>query len=366
LASSYQACSTCGGIAHDFNNLLTGIIGVVESLADRLSPDLRQAVQRGAGLTRQLLAFSRQQPLARVVLDLNALLRDTSRMLTRLIGESITLSLEPSATPLFVRCDRTQVEQLLVNLAVNARDAMPDGGRLVFALEEVQIQDNARQEHPDARPGRFAKLSVRDTGEGMDEATLSRIFEPFFTTKPIGAGTGLGLSMVHGIVSKAGGFIQVRSQPGQGAQFQVHLPLVADEVEASVPTPGARRGGPETVLLVEDEELVMRVTRQLLQRLGYRVETAARGDDALAMLEAGMTLDLLLTDVRLPGMDGHQLYQKAVRLRAGLPVVFMSGYTDNVLAERGLEEAGAAFLQKPFSHDELAAKVRAALDAGKR
>jgi len=233
LASSYQACSTCGGIAHDFNNLLTGIIGVVESLADRLSPDdpssqdvddLRQAVQRGAGLTRQLLAFSRQQPLARVVLDLNALLRDTSRMLTRLIGESITLSLEPSATPLFVRCDRTQVEQLLVNLAVNARDAMPDGGRLVFALEEVQIQDNARQEHPDARPGRFAKLSVRDTGEGMDEATLSRIFEPFFTTKPIGAGTGLGLSMVHGIVSKAGVSSKCVRSRGKAHSFRFIYP----------------------------------------------------------------------------------------------------------------------------------------------
>lgn len=363
-----------GGIAHDFNNLLTGIAGVVEALADRFEPDdpssqdvddLRQAVQRGTGLTRQLLAFSRQLPVERVVLELNGLLEDTSRMLTRLIGESIELSLLRSPKPLFVRCDRTQLEQLLLNLAVNARDAMPAGGRLLFALEEVQIQDSARREHPDARPGRFAKLMVSDTGQGMDEATLSRIFEPFFTTKPIGAGTGLGLSMVHGIVGKAGGFIQVRTELSKGAHFDVYLPLVDAEAEAPALQSVVRRGGPETVLLVEDEGLVLRVTQQLLQKLGYRVETAARGDDALAMVQAGVRFDLLLTDVRLPGMDGHKLYQAAARLRRGLPVVFMSGYTDNVLAERGVGEAGAAFLQKPFSHDELAAKVRAALDAAK-
>jgi two-component system, cell cycle sensor histidine kinase and response regulator CckA len=361
-----------GGIAHDFNNLLTGIGGVVELLRLRLPKDdpnlpdvldLRQAVDRGAGLTRQLLAFSRQQPIAPTVLNLNELLDETSRMLRRLIGEDIELLLLPAAEELCVRADRTQLEQVLLNLAVNARDAMPGGGQLRLELSRAQIDAHGRRQHPDARPGHFARLRVSDTGLGMDEPTLSRIFEPFFTTKPIGAGTGLGLSMVHGIVSKAGGFVEVKSERGKGASFDVWLPLAHERQVVAEAAPALRRGGRETVLLVEDEEMVLRFTSQLLTRLGYEVLTASRAEEALALIEAGERFDLLLTDVLLPGIDGLELFRRVAARRGAFPVVFMSGYTDNVLAEKGVAEAGAAFLQKPFSHDELAAKVRAALDA---
>ncbi len=360
-----------GGIAHDFNNLLTGIGGVVELLAARLPVadpnwddvrDLRAAVQRGAGLTRQLLAFSRQQPITPTVVNLGGLVDETARMLRRLIGESIELQLVPPRDELCVRADPSQLEQVLLNLALNARDAMPSGGSLRLELERAKIEAHEHR-HPDAHPGDFALLRVTDSGTGMDQPTLARIFEPFFTTKPIGAGTGLGLSMVHGIVSKAGGFVQVVSSPGRGAIFEVWLPL-SQSVEPPPPPPSLpRRGGRETVLLVEDEELVLRFTKQLLGRLGYEVITAARGDEALALIEGGARFDVLLTDVLLPGMDGYELYRSATALRGSLPVVFMSGYTDDVLAEKGVAQAGAAFLQKPFSHDELAAKVRAAIDA---
>jgi PAS domain S-box-containing protein len=361
-----------GGIAHDFNNLLTGIGGVVELLRLRLAPDdpnlkdvadLRGAVERGAGLTRQLLAFSRQQPIAPTVLNLNQLLEETSRMLRRLIGEDIELALLLAGEELCVRADRTQLEQVLLNLVVNARDAMPGGGGLRLELCRARVDDRARQQHPDARPGEFARLRVADSGLGMDEATLARIFEPFFTTKPIGAGTGLGLSMVHGIVSKAGGFIQVESELGRGATFDVWLPLANERQAPPEAATVARRGGRETVLIVEDEELVLRFTTQLLRNLGYEVLGAANAEEALAHLEAGKTFDLLLTDVLLPGIDGLELFRRVKARRGQFPVVFMSGYTDNLLAEKGLDETGAAFLQKPFSHDELAAKVRAALDA---
>jgi two-component system, cell cycle sensor histidine kinase and response regulator CckA len=361
-----------GGIAHDFNNLLTGIGGVVELLRLRLPADdpnlgdvldLRQAVERGAGLTRQLLAFSRQQPIAPTTLNLNDLLVDTSRMLRRLIGEDIELVLAPAPETLCVHADRTQLEQVLLNLAVNARDAMAGGGQLRLELSRVRIEPPASQEHPDARPGDFARLRAVDTGLGMDEATISRIFEPFFTTKPIGAGTGLGLSMVHGIVSKAGGFVQVKSEPGAGATFDVWLPLVDERRETPEAAAEPRRGGRETVLVVEDEELVLRFTTQLLKKLGYEVIGAARAEAALACVAGGEHFDVLLTDVLLPGMDGLELFRRIKSARGPFPVVFMSGYTDNLLAEKGLEETGAAFLQKPFSHAELAAKVRAVLDA---
>jgi len=361
-----------GGIAHDFNNLLTGIGGVVELLRLRLAEDdpnlpdvmdLQQAVARGAGLTRQLLAFSRQQPIAPTVLNLNVLLEDTSRMLRRLIGEDIELLLVPAPQDLCVRADRTQLEQVLLNLAVNARDAMPSGGRLRLELAPARVDARAPRPHPDARPGEFARLQVSDTGVGMDAGTLSRIFEPFFTTKAIGAGTGLGLSMVHGIVSKAGGFIQVASQPGAGASFDIWLPLAQEPAAVAETASEVRRGGREAVLLVEDEDMVLRFTGQLLRKLGYEVLPAACAEDALAAVKKGVHFDLLLTDVLLPGIDGLELFRRLVAQRGNFPVVFMSGYTDNVLAEKGLQETGAAFLQKPFSHGELASKVRAALDA---
>jgi CheY-like chemotaxis protein len=325
--------------------------------------DLRHAVERGAGLTRQLLAFSRQQPILPTVLDLNTLLEETSRLLRRLMSDDIELVLVPSTADVTVRADRTQLEQVLLNLAVNARDAMVSGGQLRFELSRAHIDALARHQYPDARPGNYARLTVTDTGMGMDEATVARVFEPFFTTKPIGAGTGLGLSMVHGIVNKAGGFVQVSSQLGLGATFEVWLPLVSERAPIIATDAPPPRGGGETVLLVEDEELVLRFTAQLLRRLGYEVLTAARGDDALALVQSGAKFDLLLTDVLLPGLDGPELFRRAAALRGAFPVVFMSGYTDNLLAEKGVAEAGAAFLQKPFNHEELAAKVRTTLEA---
>jgi two-component system, cell cycle sensor histidine kinase and response regulator CckA len=359
-----------GGIAHDFNNLLTGISGIAEMLALRLGdhaalPDvleLRQAVQRGAALTRQLLAFSRQQPIAPTVLSVGALLEGTSRMLRRLIGPNIELTLSVPQEDLCVLADANQLEQVLMNLAVNARDAMVGGGRLVIELSRATVGEGGHAYEPAARPGPYALISMMDTGAGMDEATLARIFEPFFTTKPLGAGTGLGLAMVHGIISKAGGFVTVSSRPGAGATFEAWLPLAVSQRPEPHPRSQAERGGSETVLVVDDDELVLRVTSELLRQLGYRVLTAARAEDALSSLVAGASFDLLLTDVRLPGMNGPELFRRMSALRGALPVIFMSGYADNILAGSDMPQAGAVFLAKPFRQVELAAKVRAALD----
>jgi len=357
-----------GGIAHDFNNLLTGIGGIAELLTRKLQPgdpdlqDLKDAVKRGAGLTRQLLTFSRRQPIEPTELDLNVVLEDNSRMLRRLIGAEIELGFEKTENPLFVRSDRTQIEQIIINLALNARDAMPGGGQLMIAIAPVEIAEDARRDNPDARPGSHARITVRDSGDGMTEAVISRIFEPFFTTKPIGSGTGLGLSLVYGIVQQNGGFVQVTSAPGQGSTFQIHLPLcrpgVATPPDHTIPA----QGGDETIFLVEDNDMVLRVTRRMLETLGYKVCVAERGDEAMRLIESGLPFDLLLTDIRLPSIDGHALYRGAAKLRPNLPVVFTSGYTADLLVDEGITDAGAVFLQKPYSHDELARKVRAALE----
>ena len=360
-----------GGIAHDFNNLLTGISGVADLLSMRLPPgdpmesdvaDLQAAVQRGAGLTRQLLAFSRQQLVAPTVIDLNELLAEATSMLRRLIGENIDVRLQPASTPAPVRCDRSQLEQVILNLAVNARDAMPSGGRLFIELCDVDVDAVYCQQQPDALPGRFVRLAVTDTGCGMDAATLSRIFEPFFTTKPIGIGTGLGLATVYGVVRQSGGFIHVYSEPGHGTTFKLYFPAASAAPEEPQAAPEVSPRGSETILLVEDEELVQRLARGVLERLGYTVLTARRGDDALRLVEAGAAFDLLLTDVILPGLDGPNLYGRAKALKPELKVVFMSGYTDNLLEEKGLGAAKGRFLQKPFVPATLARLVRSALD----
>jgi CheY-like chemotaxis protein len=264
---------------------------------------------------------------------------------------------------LAIRGDRTQIEQVLINLALNARDAMPRGGRLRFSVAPAEIDAEASREHPDVRPGSYVRLGVQDSGVGMDATTLSRIFEPFFTTKPIGAGTGLGLALVHGIVYQNGGFIQVQSAPDQGSTFDVYLPRCEPEGASAESPRGTRRSGNETILLVEDDDMAMRLTRRSLELLGYTVECAERGDRALHMIESGLKFDLLLTDILLPGLDGHSLYQQATRLRPGLAAVLMSGHTAEVFSSQKLDASGAAFLQKPFSRDELADKLRAALDA---
>jgi len=357
-----------GGIAHDFNNLLACVGGVAEMIARRAHPDdptlhdvtdLREAVTRGAGLTRQLLTFGRQQPVVPSLLDLNLVVDEVARLLRRLVGGAIELQVVTGREPLWVLADRSQLEQVLMNLTVNARDAMPGGGRLTFELSEIMLDAPAVAEHPDVQPGRFVQLVARDDGPGMEAAVLARIFEPFFTTKAVGRGTGLGLATVYGIVRGSGGFIQVRSAPGQGTCFEIRLPRVDAASFEAAPPPLAPAGGSEAVPVVGDEGLVRRLTQQMLEVLGYRVVVAPRGDEALAMIEAGQAFDLLLTDVRMPGLDGHQLQQRAAVLRPGLPVVVMSGYADSV---HGAGE-GPRFLPKPFSLDALAAAVRGALDA---
>jgi len=360
-----------GGIAHDFNNLLMGIGGVAELLAERFGPtdpatrdlqDLQDAVARGAGLTRQLLTFSRQQTVAPAVLELGLVVSDATRLLRRLLGGSIDLQFVAPTQPLLVQCDRTQLEQVLMNLAVNARDAMPKGGRLTIELSTVTVDEAVNREHPEVRPGQFARLVVADQGHGMDAATLARIFEPFFTTKPMGAGTGLGLSVVYGIVRKSGGFIELTSEPGRGTTFAVHLPIATGEAVPAPSRMSSRPRGTETILLVEDEDVVLRFVQRLLEALGYRVLTAPRGDTALAMIEAGARFDLLLSDVLLPGIDGHQLGARLAQLRPGLPMVLMSGYSDKVLDVNSPAQGEASFLQKPFTHEVLATTVREALD----
>lgn len=358
------------GIAHDFNNLLTSISGIVELVTDELAGEeslrevieLGEAVKRGAALTKQLLAFSRQQATSPVVLDVNELIENSARTLQRLIKADVELVVGPPVPELAVRADPHQLEQVLINLAMNACDAMPEAGRLTLSFAQASLRVGSRLEHPDARPGDYVCISVCDTGTGMDEATIRRVFEPFFTTKPPGTGMGLGLAIVHGIVKRCGGFMSVRSRPRQGSTFEVWLPLVEATPSAAQNRAPGRPTGNETVLLVEDDEQVLHYTAQLLERLGYSVITAARADEALQFLRAGEPFDLLLTDVRLPGMDGRDFFRRVTAIRGPVPVLFMSGFTDNILAEQGLVDAGAVFLPKPFSWHELALKVRTALD----
>jgi PAS domain S-box-containing protein len=363
-----------GGVAHDFNNLLTVINGYGELLLDRLAPgdparelmrEMTRAGERATSLTRQLLTFSRQQAVEHSVLDLNAVVADVTKMLRRLIGEDIELANVPAPALGSVRADPGQLEQILINLAVNARDAMPQGGRLTIETGIVELDDAYARSHPDVRPGPYALLAVSDTGTGMDEQTRSHIFEPFFTTKEAGKGTGLGLAVVHGIVRQAGGHVEVYSEPGRGSTFKVYLPRAEEAPRPARPTGDLPRNtsGTETVLLVEDAEMVRLVARHALQIGGYTVLEASDGEAALRVAEghAGR-IDLLLTDVVMPRMGGRELAERLTRARPGLRVLYLSGYTDEAVVRHGLLEADAAFLQKPFSPASLAAKVRAVLD----
>jgi signal transduction histidine kinase/CheY-like chemotaxis protein len=353
-----------GGVAHDFNNLLTVIRGYGELLSENLEADdtrkadvteILKAAESASSLTRQLLVFSRKQLLAPKVVKLEDIVRGTEKMLRRLIGADIELIVRSAPEVWCVMADPGQLEQVVMNLALNARDAMPDGGTLSIELENVD----------DANGGSVA-LSVTDNGCGMDASTMARIFEPFFTTKAEGRGTGLGLAMVHGIVEQSGGSIAVQSEPGRGTSFRVTLPrakdgLVAPEVRPA--TPVARRRN-ETVLLVEDEPAVRTLACQVLRKEGYEVLEAARGDDALDIaMRHPRTIHLLLTDVVMPGMSGRRLWEQLSTCRPDAKVLFMSGYTDDAVVRHGIREAGLPFLQKPFSLTALADAVRRALDA---
>lgn len=359
-----------GGIAHDFNNLLTIIAGYCDLLlarcpsADASRPmieEIRKAGERSAGLARQLLAFSRNQVLAPRVLDLNAIIRDMENMLHRLIGEDITLTtcLDPDLA--LVSADASQIEQVIMNLAVNARDAMPRGGRLTIETGYYQQAVSS----PDMPPGLYVALRVSDSGTGMSEETKARIFEPFFTTKEKSRGTGLGLATVHGIVKQSGGAIQVASEPGRGTIFHIFLPQVEDSLSPPLPETAhlAIVQGSETILLVEDEDEVRTLTAFVLQSWGYQVLTASDGKEAIQIVgQFHDPIHLLLTDVVMPEIGGRQLAEIILRTRPDTKILFLSGYTDDAIVRHGVSQAEVAFLQKPFTATGLAAKVREVLD----
>jgi len=365
-----------GGVAHDFNNLLMVISGYSEFLLERLGPDaalrgpaqeIANAAERATSLTRQLLAFSRKQMLAPKVLDLNAVVTENLKMLNRLIGEDVDLVMVPGADIGAVKADPGQIEQVIMNLAVNARDAMPQGGRLTIETANATLDESYARFHAPVTPGEYVMLAISDTGSGMDSETQSHIFEPFFTTKGP-KGTGLGLSTVYGIVKQSGGYIWVDSEPGKGTTFRIYLPRATEtgEQPASQPAVAAARPdrGMETILLVEDESNLRRLVRQYLENQGYVVLEAAGGAAAihLAVVHMG-PIHLLLTDVIMPGMNGRELAQRISSLRPTTKVLYISGYTENAIAHNGTLDAGIALLQKPFTLPALKQKVREMLDS---
>ncbi len=362
-----------GGVAHDFNNILSIIIGRTALLRDQCGADhglerhmhvIDKTAQRAASLTRQLLAFSRKQVLQPTVLDFNALVGNLGTMLCRLIGEDITLrtALGPSLAP--VKADPGQLEQVLMNLVVNARDAMPRGGRVTLETANVVLDATYAATHAEVRPGRYVLLAVSDTGTGMDSVTLAHVFEPFFTTKGPGKGTGLGLAMVYGIVKQSGGHIAVYSEVGHGATFKIYLPAVDQPVETGEDqTPTSPPTGSETVLLVEDEKELCDLVGEVLEASGYRVLAAHDCADAVRICdEHAGTIDLLLTDVIMPQMSGRELADRLRPRRPAMKVLYVSGYTDSAIVQHGVLEPGIAFLQKPFAPADVAQKVREVLD----
>jgi len=365
-----------GGVAHDFNNLLGVIIGygeIVQEGTPAESPlrscadEMLKAGHRAAGLTRQLLAFSRQQVMDPRVLDLNAVVNDMEKMLKRLIGEDIQLKTDLDPELVRIKADQGQIEQAILNLAVNARDAMPSGGEVRLQTENFYMDQEFVSRYPyPVAVGDYVLLTVTDNGVGMDAATRARVFEPFFTTKEKGKGTGLGLSMVYGVVKQSGGYIDVLSEPGAGACFKIYLPKAEAEAEApktASDLPAALKGN-ETVLLVEDEVSLRKLSRHLLELCGYRVLEAEGGNEALKISEKnGEQIDLLLTDVVMPQMSGRVLADELLKKRPGMRVLFMSGYTGQMVGQHGVLTEGSLFLPKPFTRERLAAKVREALDA---
>ena len=359
-----------GGVAHDFNNLLTAIRGYGELLLDALDQDdarradadeIINAADRAAGLTRQLLLFSRRQVLMPQVLALEEIVARTESMLHRLIGEDIELTFVSQAGLGSIRGDPGQIEQVLVNLVVNARDAMPSGGRIHIELDQVELDGSAGENRSAAAPGRYVRLSVSDTGSGMTPEIVAQIFEPFFTTKEEGKGTGLGLATVYGIVQQGGGTIEVESQPGAGTTFRICLPQVADADAVKAPDRTIRltSRGEETILLVEDDERVRALVVSVLKRSGYIILEAAQGEQALDIARAyAAPIHLLLTDVVMPGMSGRVLSEKVTSLRSETRVLFMSGYSDDAMLRHGVQTGSAQFIQKPFSMDALTAKIR--------
>lgn len=363
-----------GGIAHDFNNLLGVIMGYCDLLEEQIAADdskrrmvehIHHAGTRAAALTQQLLAFSRRQVLRPLVLDLNRLVTGMETMLRRLIGEhiEITTSLLPDLGR--VKADPTQIEQTLMNLAVNARDAMPGGGTITIETTNVELDDGHAREHAEIKPGAYVMLAMSDTGVGIESGTLAHIFEPFFTTKQLGKGTGLGLSTVYGIVKQSGGYIYAHSEPGRGTTFKVYLPCVEGEAEvvkgeATLPI----QGGQETILLVEDNEPLRELAREMLEGLGYGVLDSGHPLEAIRAAEQHQgPIALLITDVVMPEITGPALAETLRAVRPEMKVLYMSGYADDTCVEQGQLEAGCPLLGKPFTRDAFAKKVRGLLDS---
>jgi PAS domain S-box-containing protein len=365
-----------GGVAHDFNNLLTAITGYSQMLLLQLETQspmrgkldlIKKAADRAAALTGQLLAFSRKQLLQPQVLELNALIANIDKMLRRIIGEDIELVTVFGPDIGRIKADPTQLEQVMLNLVINARDAMPNGGKIVVETSSVELDDAYARSHVTVAPGRYVMLAVTDKGCGMDAEVLKHIFEPFFTTKKKGKGTGLGLSTVYGIVKQSGGNIWVYSESGQGTTFKIYLPEVDDAVEQTKAeeSPDEVSGGTETVLLAEDEEFVRKFVKDVLQRYGYTVLEAHHGSEALRIgLEHSGPIHLLLTDVVMPRMSGQQLAKQMATLRPTVKVLYMSGYTESAIVHHGVLDSAAAFVQKPFTGEALARRVREVLDSG--
>jgi two-component system, cell cycle sensor histidine kinase and response regulator CckA len=364
-----------GGVAHDFNNILGLIIGYSEALQERIPPDdpyreavdeIQNAGKRAAALTQQLLAFSRKQVLEPRILSLNTIILDIEKMLRRLVGEDIEMQLVLSPNTCSVKADRSQIEQVILNLVVNARDAMADGGKLTIETENWDLDRSAVIRHPYVIPGPYAMVKVTDTGCGMDAELQSHIFEPFFTTKEKGKGTGLGLATAYGVVKQSGGYIWVDSEAGKGTTFRIYLPEVNAVAEAVPEVKAAAKVSPErrTILVVEDERSLRKLTRKTLSDAGHKVFEAGDASEALEISrKTEGAIDLLLTDVIMPGMSGKKLADVLLAERPGIGLLYMSGYTDGEIATHGILEQGTAILRKPFTRDELMRQVENALVA---
>jgi CheY-like chemotaxis protein len=364
-----------GGVAHDFNNLLTVIISYAELLLREQLPDetfrsdleqIRKAADGAAALTKQLLAFSRQQVVQPRAVRLEDVITTAESLLRRMLGEDISLHLNLNEAPATVMIDPGQLEQVLLNLAANARDAMPTGGELTLETDVVFLDEDYTRLHYPATPGTYAVVSVSDSGIGMDKETQARIFEPFFTTKEIGRGTGLGLAMVYGIVKQAGGFIWVYSEPGNGSTFRLYFPIV-DKAPEHIDRPAESMdvlGGSESVLIIEDSAIVRSLAADILNRYGYRTIEAPGSKEALEWVASHEgTIDLILTDVVMPELSGREVATRLLKVRPHARVLFMSGYAQDAVLRHGVLTAGVAYIQKPFTPSQLARKVREVLDS---